>query len=126
MRAAGNWLKQFSWLAWQTAQALVRTYGTLCRHMLESGVGNWSTFGADLTAQACRWEVVVPDHERVGRFTREDILWRRTQAGLHLQQIDTAAIATPAYTQLTRPRPDNWQAETAASVTLLPTNDARQ
>ena len=74
------------------------TYGTLCRHMLEGGVGI-EHLGADYGAGLYDREVVYLISEEWA-VTAEDILWRRTKLGLHLQQIDTAALQR-RITQLT-------------------------
>ncbi len=90
--------EQFPWLPGNTLQRWVRTYGTLCRHMLEGGVGI-EHLGADYGAGLYDREVVYLISEEWAT-TAEDILWRRTKLGLHLQQIDTAALQR-RITQLT-------------------------
>lgn len=83
--------QHFPWLPEQLIARWARTYGTLARELLHgcsrlADLGE--NFGAGLYAREVQYLVA---HEWA--MTAEDILWRRTKLGLHLKQIDNAALA---------------------------------
>lgn len=82
--------KQYPWLPDKLRKRFVRTYGTLTETLLQD-CGSLSDlgecFGSTLYAQEVRYLVT---HEWAQ--TREDILWRRTKLGLHLQHADLASL----------------------------------
>ena len=72
----------YPFLTPETAQRLIRTYGTDAAKMLGEAKAIkdlGEDFGAGLTATEVRW---LCEHEFA--VTAEDILWRRTKLGLHL------------------------------------------
>ena len=72
----------YPFLTPETAQRLIRTYGTDAANMLGEAkaiTDLGEDFGAGLTATEVRW---LCEHEFA--VTAEDILWRRTKLGLHL------------------------------------------
>lgn len=77
---------QYPWLPEALRKRFVRTYGTLTESLLQNcasleDLGQW--FGSTLYAREVQYLVT---HEWAR--TREDILWRRTKLGLHLQHAD--------------------------------------
>lgn len=83
--------RRHPWLPAKLAARWVRTYGTLVQDLLRdctrlSDLGEH--FGAGL--YACEVEYLIT-HEWAA--TVEDILWRRTKLGLHLQRADTTQLA---------------------------------
>ena len=73
---------EYPFLRPQTAQRLIRTYGTDAAKMLgeaKTAADLGEEFGAGLTTTEVRW---LCKHEFA--VTAEDILWRRTKLGLHL------------------------------------------
>lgn len=66
------------------ARRLVRAYGTRARTIVQgvrTAVDWGETFGADLTAREIRY---LTEHEWAR--TAEDVLWRRSKLGLHMDQ----------------------------------------
>ncbi len=80
----------YPWLPEALRKRFVRTYGTLTETMLQgcTSLGDLGqSFGNDLYAQEVQYLV---NHEWAR--TREDILWRRTKLGLHLQYADLTPL----------------------------------
>jgi glycerol-3-phosphate dehydrogenase len=80
----------FPWLPQQIRQRWVRTYGTLSRDILQgcrSLVGLGEDFGAGLHAREVEYLL-----NNEWALTVDDILWRRTKLGLHLQHADNSAL----------------------------------
>ncbi|MBA3519952.1 MAG: glycerol-3-phosphate dehydrogenase [Rhizobiales bacterium] len=68
------------------ARRLVRAYGTLARKIVQGvrTAADWGeTFGADLTAREVRY---LMEHEWARNA--EDVLWRRSKLGLHMDQAE--------------------------------------
>lgn len=82
--------EQYPWLPPALLQRWVRTYGTLCREFL-TGCQNLESlgehYGAGLYEQEVRYLVRAE-----WALTLDDILWRRSKLGLHLQHISSAAL----------------------------------
>ncbi|GGD05909.1 glycerol-3-phosphate dehydrogenase [Halopseudomonas salina] len=79
------------WLPTTLVARWVRTYGTLVQNLLRdcTSLGDLGEhFGAGLYALEVEYLVT---HEWA--ITVEDILWRRTKLGLHLQHADTAQLS---------------------------------
>ncbi|HDZ56506.1 MAG TPA: glycerol-3-phosphate dehydrogenase [Pseudomonas xinjiangensis] len=81
---------RYAWLPNSIIRRFVRTYGTLTEVILEGchsleDLGNW--FGDTLYACEIRYLVT---HEWAQ--TVEDVIWRRTKLGLHLQHTDTRPL----------------------------------
>ena len=74
----------------QIRQRWVRTYGTLSLDLLK-GCSSLTDLGEDFGAglRAREVEYLVANE---WALTAEDILWRRTKLGLHLQHADTVAL----------------------------------
>ncbi len=72
-------------------EPLVRRYGTLCRELLGDAAdveGLGQHFGAGLYAREVDY---VIKHEWAR--TAEDVLWRRTKAGLHMSEHECASVS---------------------------------
>jgi glycerol-3-phosphate dehydrogenase len=82
--------RSFPWLPEQIRKRWVRTYGTLSLDILQdcSILGDLGEdFGAGLHAREVEYLVT-----NEWALTADDILWRRTKLGLHLQHADTVAL----------------------------------
>lgn len=88
---AADLTQRFPWLPEQIRQRWVRTYGTLSNELLE-GCARLADLGADFGAGLYAREVEYLV-KKEWALTVDDILWRRTKLGLHLQHTDTSALA---------------------------------
>ncbi len=92
---------QYPFLTPETAQRLIRTYGTDAAKMLgdaKAADDLGEDFGAGLTEAETRW---LMEHEFA--VTAEDILWRRTKLGLHFTPEQAARL-------------ESWLAENTAGA----------
>jgi glycerol-3-phosphate dehydrogenase len=83
-------LREYPFLDPTHARRLVRLYGTCARRLLgqaRSLADLGHCFGADLYEAEVRYLI---EQERA--LTAEDVLWRRTKRGLHLQPVEAAAL----------------------------------
>jgi glycerol-3-phosphate dehydrogenase len=82
--------RDFPFLDLRYARRLIRLYGTLARRILgiaKSYAELGKHFGDDLYEAEVRYQM---DHEWAR--TSDDVLWRRTKRGLHLDRIDVGAL----------------------------------
>ena len=74
--------RQYPWLGKEQVERYVRSYGTLCQSFLRGCTGPQDLgedFGAGLTERELKYL-----REREWAVTAEDILWRRSKLGLHM------------------------------------------
>ncbi|MFO7706456.1 MAG: glycerol-3-phosphate dehydrogenase [Halopseudomonas sp.] len=104
---------EYPWLPATILQRWVRTYGTLCRQIL-AGCDSLHSLGEHYGAGLYEREVAYLVREEWARSV-DDILWRRTKLGLHLQHSATAALERQLVQLLdTRPsRPADLPVEAA-------------
>ena len=83
-------IEQYPFLAVETADRFVRSYGTLTRKMLgnaRTAADLGGVVGADLTEREVGWLV----HTEWVR-TADDVLWRRSKLGLRFGAEERAAL----------------------------------
>ncbi|MFQ5656094.1 MAG: glycerol-3-phosphate dehydrogenase [Candidatus Methylomirabilales bacterium] len=82
---------EYSRLPQELVQSLARRYGTLCREVL-GGARNVESLGQHFGAGLYAREVDYLINHEWAR-TADDILWRRTKAGLHMSQDERTTVA---------------------------------
>ncbi len=79
---------RYLFLAGAQARRLARAYGTMLHDMIGDATGMGEEFGGGLTAREVDWMVT-----REWARTADDILWRRSKIGLHINARQTARVA---------------------------------
>ncbi|QTF94111.1 glycerol-3-phosphate dehydrogenase [Halomonas sp. BM-2019] len=94
-------LATYPWLGEARARRFTRAYGSLCLEFLEGARGEsdlGEAFGAGLSAREVDYLI---DREWAGCL--DDILWRRTKLGIHLDESARRPLADYLTTRLTPP-----------------------